>query len=163
MEDDVARMTAARRDVTGLVVVPEDAIHRRPVVGDPARLAQAVNHLVENAIASTPSNGRVDVRVHGANGSCVIEVADTGAGLSPADTANLGTPLWRDSTTARARAGIGLGLAVAHHVAGKHGGSLTANSAPSGARFVLTLPLAASGAGIGSVAKMERTSDLSDL
>lgn len=140
---------------------PSVELDSAPVVGDSARLAQAVNHLVENAIASTPSNGRVDVRVHGADGNCVVEVADTGAGLSTEDAANLGTPLWRASTTARARAGIGLGLAVAHHVAGKHGGSLTATSAPSGAHFVLTLPLARSG--IDSVAKMERTSDLSDL
>jgi signal transduction histidine kinase len=131
-----------------------------PVAGDPARLAQSVNHLVENAVASTPNSGRVDLRVHAANGSCVVEVVDTGAGLSAEDAANLGVPLWRAATTARARAGIGLGLAVAHHVASKHGGSLTATSAASGARFVLTVPLAASGADIGAVAKMDRTSDL---
>lgn len=131
-----------------------------PIAGDPARLAEAVNHVVENAVASTPSGGRVDVRVHGASGSCVVEVVDTGAGLSPEDAANLGVPLWRAPTTARTRAGIGLGLAVAHHVAGKHGGSLTATSAASGARFVLTVPLAANGADGGAVAKMDRTPDL---
>ena len=131
-----------------------------PVAGDPARLAQALNHLVESAVGSTPSSGRVDVRVHAANGNCVVEIADTGVGLSPEDAANLAVPLRRRPTTARTRAGIGLGIAVAHHVASKHGGSLTATSAASGACFVLTVPLAASGADTGAVAKMDRTSDL---
>src|SRR6185503_20578629 len=97
-----------------------------PVAGDPARLTQALNHLVENAVGSTPSGGRVELRVHAANGNCIVEVADTGAPLSLEDAANLAVPLWRAPTTARARAGVGLGLAVAHHLAGKHGGSLTA-------------------------------------
>jgi signal transduction histidine kinase len=131
-----------------------------PVAGDPARLTQALNHLVESAVGSTPSGGRVDLHAHAVNGSCIVEVADTGAPLSPEDAANLAVPLWRAPTTARARAGVGLGLAVAHHVASKHGGSLTATSAASGARFVLTLPLAASGADIGPVAQVDRTSDL---
>jgi len=131
-----------------------------PVAGDPARLTQALNHLVENAVGSTPSGGRVELRVHAANGNCVVEVADTGAPLSPEDAANLAVPLWRAPTTARARAGVGLGLAVAHHVAIKHGGSLTATSAASGARFVLTVPLAESGADIGPVEQVDRISDL---
>jgi signal transduction histidine kinase len=116
--------------------------------------------LIENAVASTPDGGSIDLRVHAANGSCVVEVADTGAPLSLEDAANLAVPLWRAPTTARARAGVGLGLAVAHHVASKHGGSLTATSAASGARFVLTVPLAASGAEIGAVAQVKRTSHL---
>jgi signal transduction histidine kinase len=131
-----------------------------PVVGDPARLVQTLNHVLESAIASTPSGGRVDLRVHAANGNCVVEVTDTGAGLSPEDAAHLAVPLWRASSTTRARAGVGLGLAVAHHLAGKHGGSLTATSADSGARFVLTVPLATSNGSTSAVAKMDRTSNL---
>ena len=130
------------------------------VAGDPGRLTQALNHLVESAVGSTPSGGRVEVRVHAANGSCIVEVADTGAPLSREDVENLAVPLWRAPTTARARAGVGLGLAVAHHVAIKHGGSLTATSAASGARFVLTVPLAESGADIGPVEQVDRISDL---
>jgi signal transduction histidine kinase len=130
------------------------------VAGDRARLTQTLSNLIENAVGSTPSGGRVDLRVHAANGNCIVEVADTGVGLSPEDVGNLGVPLWRASSTARARAGIGLGLAVGHHIAGKHGGSLTATSATSGACFVLKVPLAGSSADFGAVEKMDRTSDL---
>lgn len=129
-----------------------------PVAGDPARLTQAWNQLVENAIASTPAGGQVELRLHGANGNCAVEVADTGVALTPEDAANLGVPLWRAPTAPRARAGLGLGLAVAHHVAAEHGGSLAAVSAASGARFVMTLPLVATGS-TGVVTQTDRTPD----
>ena len=116
-----------------------------PLAGDPARLTHALNQLVENAIASTPAAGRVELRVHAANGNCAVEVADTGAALTPEDAANLGVPLWRAPTAPRARSGLGLGLAVAHQVAAEHRGTLTVVNAASGARFVMTLPLVASG------------------
>ena len=61
---------------------------------------QAVNHLLENAIASTPAGGRVELRVARSD-SCVVEVADTGVALSFEDAANLAMPLWRAPTTAR--------------------------------------------------------------
>ena len=131
-----------------------------PIVGDPARLVQTLNHLLESAVGSTPAGGRVELRVYGANGNCVVEVTDTGAPLSPEDAAHLAVPLWRASSTARGRSGIGLGLAVAHHVVVKHGGSLTATSADSGARFDLTVPLAKGDAHTGAVAQTDRTSDL---
>jgi signal transduction histidine kinase len=131
-----------------------------PVSGDSERLFQALNHLLENAIGGTPHGGRVDLRVRTLNGNCVIEVEDTGVALSPEDAANLAVPLWRGPASAKTRSGLGLGLAVAHHVATKHGGSLTAASGESGARFVLTLPLAASGRERDALAQTDRTSGL---
>jgi signal transduction histidine kinase len=112
-----------------------------PVEGDAERLAQALSHLIENAISSTPSGGRVDLRVRADGGNCIVEVEDTGAALSADDAANLATPLWRAPNSAKGRAGLGLGLAIAHRVAAQHGGTLTAANALSGARFLLALPL----------------------
>lgn len=113
-----------------------------PVDGDEDRLRQALNHLLESSIASTPAGGSVELRVYGAGRECVVEVEDGGPPLSPADGANLGVPLERAPTSAKTRSGLGLGLAVAHYIAARHGGSLTA----SGTRFVLKLPLAREGA-----------------
>lgn len=112
------------------------------VDGDAERLLSALNHLVENAINSTPPQGQVDVRVRGGRETCVVEVEDTGPALSADDAANLAAPLARWPMTAKARSGLGLGLAVAHHVAARHGGTLTAAAEGSRTRFVLTLPLA---------------------
>ena len=132
-------------------------IETAPVAGDAARLTQALNQLLESAVGSTPAGGRVDLLVHEASGNCIVEVADTGVALSPEDEANLAVPLWRSPTSPRTRSGIGLGLAVAHHVAARHGGSLTAASLASGARFTMTLPLARNGGAV-AVAQTAPTS-----
>jgi signal transduction histidine kinase len=110
---------------------------------DPERLLQALNHLIENAIASTPAGGDIELRVRAGHSVCIVEVEDTGMGLSAEDAANLFVPLWRAPASAKARPGIGLGLAVAHHLIAQHGGTLTATSNVAGACFALTLPLAA--------------------
>jgi signal transduction histidine kinase len=113
------------------------------VDADPERLLQALNHLVENAVTSTPAGGRIELRVHSAHRVCSVEIEDTGMALSAEDAANLFVPLWRAPASAKARPGIGLGLAVAHHLIAKHGGTLTATSDGAGARFTLTVPLLA--------------------
>jgi signal transduction histidine kinase len=113
------------------------------VDGDPERLLQALNHLVDNAVTSTPAGGRIELRVRSAHGVCRVEIEDTGMALSAEDAANLFVPLWRAPASAKARPGIGLGLAVAHHLIAKHGGTLIATSDGPGARFTLTLPLLA--------------------
>jgi signal transduction histidine kinase len=125
-----------------MTLEPRIAIPVARVHGDAERLLQALSHVLENAIASTPSGGRVDVLVHEIDGRCHVEVEDGGAALSAEDAANLATPLWRSPNSVKARAGLGLGLAVAHHIFTRHGGSLVTSSGKLGARFELTLPLA---------------------
>jgi signal transduction histidine kinase len=112
-----------------------------PVDGDPERLLQALSHVLENAIGSTPTGGHIELRAHAAGETCAVEVEDSGDPLSAEDAANLFTPLWRGPTSAKGRSGLGLGLAVAHHIAGQHGGTLVASNGVSGARFVMTVPL----------------------
>jgi signal transduction histidine kinase len=114
------------------------------VKADPERLLQALNHLVENAVTSTPAGGRVELRVGIGRDVCIVEIEDTGMALSAEDAANLSVPLWRAPASAKARPGIGLGLAVAHHLIAKHGGTMTATSGGPGTRFTVTLPLATS-------------------
>jgi signal transduction histidine kinase len=118
------------------------------VDADPERLLQALNHLIDNAVSSTPAGGRIELSVRRDDGICVVEVADTGMALSAEDAANLFVPLWRAPASAKTRPGIGLGLAIAHHLIAKHGGTLTATSDGPGARFTLTLPLAAPGVAV---------------
>jgi PAS domain S-box-containing protein len=111
-----------------------------PIDGDGERMSQALNHLLENAISSSPTGGRLDLHVHASGNDWVVEVEDSGAALSADDAANLSVPLWRAPSSPKGRAGLGLGLAIAYRVAAQHGGTLSATSGISGARFVLTLP-----------------------
>jgi signal transduction histidine kinase len=112
------------------------------VQGDPERLVQALNHVVENAVNCLPAGGRLEVRVRRVDDACVVEVEDTGGALSADDAAHLFEPLWRSAASAKSRSGVGLGLPVAHHIVTKHGGTLTASTGASGALLTLSLPLA---------------------
>ncbi|MEX3105373.1 MULTISPECIES: cell wall metabolism sensor histidine kinase WalK [unclassified Streptomyces] len=124
-------------------------------VGDPDRLLQVVNNLLSNALVHTPPGTPVDVRVGttlrgpqidtGRTPVAVIEVADRGPGLSPADAERVFERFYRaDPSRSRARGGSGLGLAIASAVAQCHGGRVELDTAPGrGCTFRLVLPLPA--------------------
>ena len=117
------------------------------VSGDPDRLQQVVWNLVMNAVKFTPRGGRVEVSLDGVDGQVEIVVRDTGRGIS-ADVLPFIFDRFRqaDSSTTRAHAGLGLGLALAKNLVELHGGTLAARSdgPDNGATFVVTLPLARS-------------------
>jgi signal transduction histidine kinase len=109
------------------------------VRGDRLRLAQAIGNLIANAI----EHGGETVEVLGTatGGSLLVEVLDDGGGLPPRVREVVvagGGGRWR---SIRRRGGRGLGLAIASDVAEAHGGRLRVESAPSGTRMVLELPL----------------------
>ena len=122
---------------------------REPVViGDENRLRQALDNLLTNAVRHTPAGTPISVRVRpaDADGRCLIEVADTGPGLSAEDAAHVFERFYR-SDPSRARTttqqGSGLGLAIVAAIAQAHGGSATVRSKHGrGACFVLSLPAA---------------------
>ena len=119
------------------------------VIGDENRLRQALDNLLTNAVRHTPAGTPITVRVRpaDADGRCLLEVADTGPGLSAEDAAHVFERFYRsDPSRARttAQQGSGLGLAIVAAIAQAHGGSAAVRSTPGhGACFVLSLPAAA--------------------
>ena len=97
------------------------------VLGDAELLSLVVGNLLDNAVKFTPAGGRVEVRAREAAGDVVIEVADTGSGIEPADLDHVWEELYR-SPRARTVPGSGLGLALVRTVVERHGGSATAES-----------------------------------
>ncbi len=115
-----------------------------PVFGDAARLQQIVRNLVSNAIKFTPERGTLDVQLLQTSTESEIIVKDNGVGIHPELLPHIFERfLQGDSTTSRAETGLGLGLAVARHLAELHGGSLSAESPGDGmgATFTLSLPM----------------------
>ena len=115
------------------------------VLGDRERLRQIVDNLLVNVRSHTPAGSPVSVRVARSNGSALVEVADSGPGLTAEQAERVFERFYRvDASRARASGGVGLGLSIVAAVAEAHGGSVAAESEPGqGATFRITLPLAA--------------------
>jgi signal transduction histidine kinase len=113
--------------------------------GDAARLRQVVANLLSNAIKFTPTGGLIETRLTGDDGFAVIEVCDTGEGISSDFLPNVFDR--RAQATARRFAGLGLGLAIVKHIVELHGGSVAAASkgAGKGATFTIRIPCADEG------------------
>ena len=110
---------------------------------DPARVRQALDNLLGNAIRHTPSGGRVEVTGRALWSELVLQISDTGSGF-PADFAAVAfEPFTRaDDGRAAAVGGAGLGLAIVRAVAEAHGGSVALSGSPGGGAIVeLRLPL----------------------
>jgi two-component system sensor histidine kinase HydH len=104
---------------------------------DEARLARAVQNLVQNAIQATPDEGKVDLTISEIGNDVVIAVRDRGPGIPEGSEAQIFEPFM----TTRVR-GTGLGLPVARRIAEQHHGTLVGeNASDGGAVFRLSFPI----------------------
>jgi len=113
-------------------------------LGDPGRLQQVVANLVANAIKFTPAGGRVRLRTDAIDGVVRLVVSDSGHGIDAAFLPHVFERFAQQPGARRDGAGLGLGLAIAHHLVGLHGGTLRAESpgAGLGSTFTVTVPRA---------------------
>jgi len=114
-----------------------------PVLGDATKLEQVVVNLLSNAIdalrgVTPPRQLTVDTWVR--DGKVSVAVGDNGKGVAP----EIAQRLFRPFATTKGRRGTGLGLYISRQIAREAGGELSLTSPPGfGARFVLSLPIAA--------------------
>jgi len=113
------------------------------VWGDPARLSQALSHLLANAAKFTPTPDTIELRVETDGTTVRLHVRDRGQGISPEFLPHMFEPFAQENhSTPRTNHGLGVGLTIAKRLAELHGGDVTGTSdGPGrGAEFVLTLP-----------------------
>jgi heavy metal sensor kinase len=111
--------------------------------GDPARLKQVIVNLVDNAIKYTSEGGTVRVRTGLMNGKATIVVEDNGAGIPAEALPHIFERFYRvDKARTRQLGGTGLGLAIVKSIVTAHGGRITVESAQTGSRFRVELPIA---------------------
>lgn len=135
---EVARPQAKSRDI-------ELACETRAVPtirGDRARLGQVLDNLVSNAIKFTPSGGRVRIAAFAENGNVVLEVSDTGTGISPDEQEQLFARFYRaPAASQQAIPGTGLGLTIVKAIVEAHHGTIgVTSSAGAGSTFRVVLP-----------------------
>ena len=106
------------------------------VEGDPARLARAINNLLDNAAKYSPPGKTVEVGVKGG----VVTVRDHGPGISEEELPRVFERFYRGAE-AREHHGSGLGLAIVKQVAESHDGTIAITRAEGGGTIAtLTLP-----------------------
>ncbi|MCY4110604.1 MAG: HAMP domain-containing sensor histidine kinase [Chloroflexi bacterium] len=122
------------------------ALEAAPAAGqalaDEARLRQILANLLDNAVRHTPSGGSIAIRSGAVDeGTCWIEVADTGEGIPAEDLPHIFDRFYRGTdASGRKTRGSGLGLAIARALVEAMDGQLTARSTPGeGSTFRIEL------------------------
>lgn len=131
---ELLRPEATTREIELVVHCPEGL---PTLLADPAQLTQALLNLLINAMQAIDRQGRIEVRVENPPGFMVVQVRDTGPGVTPEKLATIFEPYYTTKPD-----GTGLGLWIAQQIASAHGGDVQAANAPGvGAVFALRLPL----------------------
>jgi PAS domain S-box-containing protein len=138
--ENVARSLHVNAEQKGLEFLTEIPSGLK-VRGDRERLAQVFLNLLSNAIKYTPA-GTVELRAHQEDDAVVVEVRDTGIGLSESDLQKLFQKFFRsDNPYVRKVGGTGLGLSIAKAIVERHGGTITVTSQlGQGSTFTVRLP-----------------------
>jgi signal transduction histidine kinase len=138
----IATMAQAR-GISFRCVVPPDL---PKVFADRDMLSEAIFQMVHNAIKFNKPGGKAQVRAFESDGWIVIEVTDTGIGLTPDRLVLLGQPFEQHADALRrGREGLGVGWAFVGYVAHVHYGRTHVESPgpDQGSTFTLSLPLVA--------------------
>ncbi|GAA0842456.1 hypothetical protein GCM10009525_56880 [Streptosporangium amethystogenes subsp. fukuiense] len=137
-------------DLTGLVAAELDRRPRRVTVirhltpgvvikGERIGLARLLNNLLDNAERHADSTITISLTLKA--GTAALEVCDDGEGIAPDQQEVIFQRFARlEASRSRDAGGTGLGLPIARQIAETHGGTLTIEDSPRGARFVLRLP-----------------------
>ncbi|HEY3902260.1 MAG TPA: ATP-binding protein [Chthoniobacter sp.] len=143
LAENTADQMCLLAEVKDIELVRETS-ERVEIEGDRARLKQVIVNLLDNAIKYTPQKGRVSLAVRSENSSALLEVSDTGPGVSDVALPHLFERFYRaDEVRSRDIGGAGLGLSIVQSICTAHGGSVkAANTPPLGCRFTIELPLA---------------------
>jgi two-component system, OmpR family, sensor kinase len=116
------------------------------VIGDKVGLRQILDNFLANVRTHTPPQTSTTVTVRAEGDMAVVEVVDTGPGLTEEQASRVFERFYRtDRSRSRARGGAGLGLSIAASIAYAHGGAVWAAPAPGGgALFGVRIPMVGS-------------------
>jgi two-component system phosphate regulon sensor histidine kinase PhoR len=111
------------------------------VLGDAAKIVQVLTNLIVNSINYGKEGGKTQIRYFDADEAILVEVADTGIGISETDLPRVFERFYRvDKSRSRHAGGSGLGLAIVKHILESHDQSISVRSTVGeGSTFSFTL------------------------
>jgi two-component system sensor histidine kinase KdpD len=143
IETTVEEMRPVLRDRPVTVEVARD-VPRAPV--DRALVHRVLRHLIENAVAYSPTGSPLEVSAEKDAYRLLVTVADRGSGIEPAEQPFIFDKFFRGKKQRSQAAGTGMGLAIVKAILQAHGGGIELTSQTGkGTRFTFWLPLAKQG------------------
>ncbi|MBL8031239.1 MAG: HAMP domain-containing histidine kinase [Candidatus Doudnabacteria bacterium] len=124
----------------------ENNVGALEVMGNEHSLTDALGILIENAIKYSPEKARVSVSAVAKGRQALLQVSDTGPGITPEDLPHIFNRFYRTdiSRSSQNTPGHGLGLSIAKQIIDAHHGRISAHNNPKdkGATFTISLPIA---------------------
>lgn len=110
---------------------------------DANKIYQLMIILLDNAIKYTEENDKIEINTYAKDNKCVIEIKDTGIGVSDEGLKRIFERFYReDKARNRETGGTGLGLSIANIIVSAHNGTIKAShNNPKGTIFTIKLPL----------------------
>jgi heavy metal sensor kinase len=111
---------------------------------DAAAIERVFLIFIDNAVKYTHPGGKISVRYQKSHNAALVEIGDTGIGVSDKDLPHIFERFYRaDPARSREQGGVGLGLSIANWIVEKHGGAIHVESTPGmGSVFQVHLPFA---------------------
>jgi signal transduction histidine kinase len=106
---------------------------------DRLRIGEVLSNLLSNALRHTPAGGTVTVDAHDTGDGVEFRITDTGSGITPEHLPHVFDRFSRAPDSP----GAGLGLTIAKTLVEAHGGTIRAESGPTGTTFVFSIPTSA--------------------
>ena len=123
----------------GVTVVREYDDSVPPVTANPGELNQVWTNLIDNAVDAMDGRGTLTVRTSASSGQAVVEICDTGPGMSDEVAAHAFEPFF---TTKEVGKGTGLGLDISRRIiVERHGGEITVDSRPGATTVRVGVPV----------------------
>lgn len=136
--DEALNLVETRCASEGIELVRSAEGALRDLQADPVQLKQVVVNLAVNAVQAMPGGGTLTVVARSDESSVIIEVQDTGIGMTEEVMGQIFNPFF---TTKDVGEGTGLGLCVVHGIVTAHGGTIDVESeVGEGSKFTVRLP-----------------------
>ena len=129
---------AQKKHISFSISLPEEYINK--IMVDQERIKQVISIILSNSIEYTPENGRINISYYIRKKEHIIEIADSGLGISDEDKEHIFEKFYRADNSRNQRSHFGLGLAIAKEIIALHNGHITvSDSIYGGTSFIVRL------------------------